>query len=185
MEIITTPLKDLLVIRPKVFGDERGWFYESFQKRNYEKLALKLEFVQDNRSYSTKGTLRGLHFQRPPYTQAKLVSCNSGKVFDLVVDLRTSSPTYQKAFGIILDDENKLQLFVPKGFAHGFYVMSESAEFFYKCDDYYHPEAEGGVHYLSEQVKNLWPEQVLDKNSIKISQKDLNLPHLSEHSCVF
>ncbi|MDH4467709.1 MAG: dTDP-4-dehydrorhamnose 3,5-epimerase [Bacteriovoracaceae bacterium] len=185
MEIITTTIQDLLIIKPKISDDDRGIFYETFQKKKYEKNGITANFVQDNRSLSTKGTLRGLHFQKNPHSQAKLVSCYSGKVLDLVVDLRTSSPTYKQSFRIILDAEEKLQLFIPKGMAHGFYVLSELADFVYKCDEFYHPESESGIHYLSHQIKDMWPMEVLNQNSLKISSKDLCLPHLDELSCEF
>ena len=171
-ELIDTPIKDLYVIKPKVFGDNRGFFLETYQKRDFEILGLKYDFVQDNHSKSKKGVLRGLHYQKN-YPQAKCVRVIVGEVFDVAVDLRKDSPTYGKWYGVRLSTENKLMLMIPRGFAHGFLVLSDEAEFMYKCDEYYHPEDEGGIIYNDPDINIEWPH--IDAE-ILLSEKDKKHP---------
>ncbi|UNC49598.1 dTDP-4-dehydrorhamnose 3,5-epimerase [Enterobacter huaxiensis] len=169
MNVIKTDIPDVLIFEPKVFGDERGFFFESFSQKVFEEaVGRKVEFVQDNHSKSCKGVLRGLHYQLDPYAQGKLVRCVAGEVFDVAVDIRKSSPTFGKWVGVNLSAENKRQLWIPEGFAHGFLVLSESAEFCYKTTNYYHPESEGSIHWEDESLNISWP----DKTNIKISEKD-------------
>ena len=145
MEVIKTDIEGLLIIKPRVFEDSRGYFFESYSQRDFEAVCGPVNFVQDNESRSSYGVVRGLHFQKPPYTQAKLVRCVQGRVLDIAVDIRKGSPTFGKHVAVELNDENRLQFFIPKGFAHGFSVLSETAVFQYKCDEFYHPEADYGV----------------------------------------
>ena len=156
MEVIKTAIEGLVIIEPKVFGDARGYFFESFSQREFEEKVRKINFVQDNESMSSYGVMRGLHFQRPPYTQSKLVRCVKGKVLDVAVDIRKGSPTYGQHVSVELSEENQRQFFVPKGFAHGFVVLSETAVFQYKCDEFYHPEADGGISILDESLNIDW-----------------------------
>lgn len=172
-EIIDTPIKDLYVIKPKVFGDNRGFFLETYQKKDFLSLGLDYDFVQDNHSKSKKGVLRGLHYQKQ-FPQAKCVRVIQGEVFDVAVDLRKDSPTYGKWYGIRLSSENKLILMIPRGFAHGFLVLSDEAEFMYKCDEYYHPEDEGGIMYNDPDINIEWPEVDVD---ILLSDKDKKHPY--------
>lgn len=151
MKLTLTPIKDLVVIEPKVFGDERGYFYEAYNKNTFHELGLDYDFVQDNQSYSRKGVLRGLHFQKQ-FPQAKLVRVIEGEVFDVAVDLRKDSPTFGKWYGVILNGESKKMFMIPRGFAHGFLVLSETAVFSYKCDDFYHPNDEGGIIYNDPDI---------------------------------
>lgn len=169
-----TEIDDVFVIEPKVFGDERGYFMETYSEKAFREAGLDYTFVQDNQSSSRKGVLRGLHFQKE-HPQAKLVRVLSGKVFDVAVDLREGSPTYGKWVGELLSAENHKQLMIPRGFAHGFVVVSETAEFAYKCDDFYHPGDEGGIMYDSAGID--WPE--IDGELI-LSEKDLKHPKLAE-----
>ncbi len=155
MQVFETPLIDLLVVEPKVFGDARGFFYETYSKERYQALGINCEFVQDNVSRSSYGVLRGLHYQLK-HSQAKLVSVTRGKVFDVAVDIRRGSPTFGQWYGIELSDENHKQLFIPAGFAHGFSVLSETADFCYKCSDYYHPEDEFGVAWNDPDLALNW-----------------------------
>jgi len=176
MKFTETELKDCYIIEPSVFGDERGYFYESYQKRTFEKVTgLKVNFVQDNQSFSKYGTLRGLHFQKGEYAQAKLVRVLKGEVLDVAVDIRPESPTFGKHVSVKLSNENKKQLFVPRGFAHGFVVLSNEAEFFYKCDNYYNKEAEGGIIYNDPELNIDW---VIPSSDLLLSEKDLNLHYL-------
>lgn len=170
-----TGFAGLYFLEPKVHGDARGFFMESYNKQTFIKNGIDITFVQDNQSRSSKGVLRGLHFQRAPYAQTKLVRVLSGAVLDVVVDLRRSEPTYGKQFAVELSAENKKQLLVPKGFAHGFLVLSETAEVFYKCDEYYNPEADGGIHYQSVDID--WSSYV---EKLILSEKDKNLPPIHE-----
>ncbi len=172
-ELIPTPIKDLYVIKPKVFGDNRGFFLETYQKKNFLSLGLDYDFVQDNHSKSKKGVLRGLHYQIN-CPQAKCVRVIQGEVFDVAVDLRKGSPTYGKWYGIRLSSENKLMLMIPRGFAHGFLVLSDEAEFMYKCDEYYHPEDEGGIIYNDPDINIEWPS--ID-SEILLSEKDKKHPY--------
>lgn len=180
MKIKETPLKDCYIIEPTVFEDDRGYFYEKFNEQKFEKLTgMNGHFVQDNISKSSYGVLRGVHLQKGEHAQAKLVSCLEGKVWDVAVDLRKDSPTFGKWFGIELTPENKLQLYVPRGFGHGFSVLSETAVFAYKCDNFYCKDAEGSVIYNDEVLKIDWK---LPQEAIQLSDKDQNLPTFKEHN---
>lgn len=145
MEVIKTPIEGLLIIEPRIFSDARGYFFESFSQRDFDEKVGHVTFVQDNESMSTRGVIRGLHFQRPPYTQTKLVRCVRGAVLDIAVDIRKGSPTYGQHVAVELTGDNHRQFFISKGFAHGFAVLSEEAVFQYKCDEFYHPEADAGI----------------------------------------
>ncbi|HHN8582283.1 TPA: dTDP-4-dehydrorhamnose 3,5-epimerase [Providencia rettgeri] len=171
MKIIPTEIPDVLIIEPKVFEDERGFFFESFNQTNYEKyIGTHEPFVQDNHSKSVKGVLRGLHIQREPFSQGKLVRCISGQIFDVAVDLRPDSLTFGKWTSLILSEQNKKQLWIPKGFAHGFYVLSEHAEFVYKCVGYYNPDAEVSIKWDDPDIDISWPIPETQKPSL--SKKD-------------
>jgi dTDP-4-dehydrorhamnose 3,5-epimerase len=177
MKIIKTSIEDLLIIEPQLFKDERGFFYESYNKNN---LDINIVFVQDNESKSYKGVIRGLHFQAPPFDQTKLVRCVSGNILDVAVDLRTNSKTYGKSFSIELSSENNKQLFVPKGFAHGFQVLSEIAIVNYKVDEYYNPDSDSGLIWNDKDLSidwNLDLKPILSKKDLKlISFKELKSP---------
>ena len=170
MEVIKEPLPGLLVIKPKVFKDERGFFLETWQRERYKEIGIEEEFVQDNWSRSTKGVLRGLHFQKE-YPQGKLVSVRSGKVFDVAVDIRKDSPTFGEWYGEELSDENHLQMYVPPGFAHGFCVLSESADFVYKCTEYYNPNDESGIKWNDPELSINWP---IDRPDISLKDQKLD-----------
>lgn len=169
-------IRGLCVITPKIYGDNRGYFMETYNFRDLKASGIDINFVQDNQSRSTKGVLRGLHFQRN-YPQTKLVRVISGRVYDVAVDLRRDSLTFGKYYGIELTAENHKQFLIPKGFAHGFIVLSDIAEFCYKCDDYYHPEDEGGIYYADPDINISWPN--IDAQII-LSDKDKKLPLLKE-----
>ncbi len=173
----TCEIEGLKVITPTAFGDQRGYFMESYQANDFKELGIDTVFVQDNQSSSTKGVLRGMHFQKN-FPQDKLVRVISGEVFDAVVDLRKGSPTYGKSFGVVLSAENRKQLFIPKGFAHGFLVLSEYAEFFYKVSDFYHPNDEGGLLWNDPDTAIDWP--VKDESQLNIIERDRNWPKLCE-----
>lgn len=173
MNVIKTPIEGLLIIEPRVFHDARGYFVETYNEQRYREAGVDAMFVQDNQSCSTYGVVRGLHFQKPPYTQAKLVSCTKGRVLDVAVDLRIGSPTYGKWFSVELSEENHRQFYIPRGFAHGFSVLSEQAVFTYKCDNLYHPEAEGGLLLSDPDVAIDW--QVPEDKRV-ISEKDTKHP---------
>ena len=174
MEIQHTPLKDCFVLKPRIFKDHRGTFYETFNKNLFKEVSGKeIDFVQDNQSTSTRGVLRGLHFQTGEMAQSKLVRVIRGKVLDIVVDIRKDSKTFGQHFSIILDDKEQLQLFVPKGFAHGFITLSESSKFAYKCDNFYDKASEGGIIYNDATLALNWHLPVED---FIISEKDLELP---------
>lgn len=176
MTIESTPLKGCIIIKPTVFGDERGYFFESFNQEKFRVLTgSDAVFVQDNQSYSAKGVLRGLHLQKGASAQSKLVRVVKGEVLDVAVDLRQGSKTYGKHFSIRLSDDNHLQLFIPKGFAHGFVVLSDEAIFQYKCDNYYDKAAEGGVYYADPDLAIDW---MLPYDQLIISPKDLELPNM-------
>ena len=175
MNIVSTPFAGLLTLEPKVLGDSRGYFMESYNKETLKGAGIDITFVQDNQSSSRKGVLRGLRFQNPPYAQTKLVRVLSGSVLDVVVDLRSKEPTFGKYFAIELSSENKKQLLVPKGFAHGFIVLSEMAEVFYKCDEFYRPSADAGINSVDEALKIDWR---LSSTEFILSDKDKNLPLL-------
>lgn len=180
MKIKSTPLKDCYIIEPTIFEDERGYFYEKFNEQKFEELTgMNGHFVQDNISKSSYGVLRGVHLQKGDHSQAKLVSCLEGKVWDVAVDLRRDSPTFGKWFGIELTPENKLQLYVPRGFGHGFSVLSETAIFSYKCDNFYHKEAEGSVIWNDSDLNIDWK---LPEDKIILSEKDSELPSFKENN---
>lgn len=169
---IGTDIEGVVIIEPRVFGDERGYFMETYNKADFHKAGIMNEFVQDNQSKSRKGVLRGLHFQKQ-YPQAKLVRVTKGEVYDVAVDLRKNSLTYGKYVGIILSAEKRNMLFIPKGFAHGFLVLSDEVEFTYKCDEFYHPEDEGGIRWNDPTIRIEWPKV---GESYFLSEKDRNLP---------
>ncbi|MCQ2334865.1 MAG: dTDP-4-dehydrorhamnose 3,5-epimerase [Paludibacteraceae bacterium] len=177
MNVLTTPIEGLLIIEPQVFGDARGYFCETYNEARYKAAGILADFVQDNQSMSQYGVVRGLHFQKPPFTQAKLVSCVQGCVLDVAVDLRKNSPTYGRHFSVLLSAENHRQFFIPKGFAHGFSVLSETALFSYKCDELYHPEAEGGILLSDPELAIDW--QVPAEKMI-LSDKDTRHPVLRD-----
>lgn len=157
MEFLKTDIPGLIVLKPRVFGDSRGYFFESYSAREFNaQVGAEVNFVQDNESSSTRGVIRGLHFQLPPFAQAKLIRCVKGSVIDVALDLRKDSPTYGRHFAIELSDENHLQLFIPRGFAHGFAVQSDVAICQYKCDNYYAPEAESGISVLDTSLGIDW-----------------------------
>ena len=172
----TTPIEGLLVITPTVFGDNRGYFMETYNAADFKEAGIDCTFVQDNQSASKKGVLRGLHFQIN-YPQDKLVRCINGEVFDVAVDLRKGSKTFGKWFGVVLSAENKKQFFIPKGFAHGFLVLSDYAEFAYKCTELYHPNDEGGIIYNDPDIGIDWP---VDGMELIFSEKDKKWPTLKE-----
>lgn len=176
MKVIETTLSDCLILEPSLFNDKRGYFFESFNSKQFNELTgFNVNFVQDNESFSTKGVLRGLHFQKGEYAQAKLVRVVTGKVLDVAVDLRKNSTTFGKWFSIELSGENKRQLFVPRGFAHGFVVLSEFAIFNYKCDNFYNKVSESGIIFNDSALNIDWQ---LNTNEILVSEKDLELPYL-------
>lgn len=169
MNIITTEIEGIVILEPEVLGDERGYFFESFSQREFEEKVCKTTFVQDNESSSRYGVLRGLHFQRPPHAQAKLVRVVKGKVLDIAVDIRKGSPTFGKHVSTELSGENKRQLFIPRGFAHGFAVLSDEVVFQYKCDDYYAPHTEGGILWNDPALGIDWK---LPAEDLILSEKD-------------
>jgi len=175
-------IEGLYVIEPKLFGDERGYFMEAYNYEDFKAAGLSMVFVQDNQSMSKKGVLRGLHFQKT-HPQGKLVRVLSGTVYDVAVDLRKSSKSYGKYYGVILSGENKKMFYVPEGFAHGFLVLSESAVFAYKCTDYYHPEDEGGILWNDPDIGIEWP--VSQDMQVLLSEKDKKLPLLSQSNFAF
>ena len=156
MEVIQTAIEGLVIIEPKIFKDARGYFFESFSQREFDEKVRKINFVQDNESMSGYGVMRGLHFQRPPFTQSKLVRCVKGRVLDVAVDTRKESPTYGRHVAVELSEENHRQFFVPRGFAHGFAVLSKTAVFQYKCDNFYTPEADSGISLQDESLGIDW-----------------------------
>lgn len=172
-----TPIKGVYVIEPKIFKDKRGYFMETYNYEQFKAVGLDMQFIQDNQSKSRKGVFRGLHFQKN-HPQGKLVRVIKGEVFDVAVDLRKDSKTFGKWYGIILSSENKKQFYVPEGFAHGFLVLSEQAEFVYKCTDIYHPEDENGIVWDDETINIDWPLDNVDE--IIVSEKDRRLPKFNE-----
>tara|TARA_B110000003_G_scaffold16738_1_gene16527 strand:- start:68 stop:622 length:555 start_codon:yes stop_codon:yes gene_type:complete len=173
MKFIETKISDLIIIEPTVFGDARGYFFESYNKNKFEEIIGKISFVQDNESKSSKGVLRGLHFQKPPFQQAKLVRCIEGEVLDVAVDIRKNSKTYGKHISVLLSGENKRQLFVPRGFAHGFLVLSETATFAYKVDNIYAPDHDAGIRWNDKELNIQWG---MEDSEFVISEKDAELP---------
>ena len=173
-----TPFPGLLVFEPRVFPDERGYFFESYNSRTWEEAGVTMQFVQDNQARSTRGVLRGLHYQTGDMAQAKLVRVLEGEVLDVVVDIREDSPTYGQWYGIRLSAENKKQLLVPRGFAHGYVVLSETAEFFYKCDNFYSKAHEGGIRFDDPGLRIDWE---FDLSKAIVAEKDLALPYFGSH----
>ena len=182
MKFIKTEIPDVYIIEPLVFGDDRGYFLESFNLDKFEENVCSIKFIQDNESKSSKGVLRGLHFQKPPFEQAKLVRCIKGTVIDVAVDIRKGSPTYGMHVTVELSGENKRQLFVPRGFAHGFVVLSESATFAYKVDNSYAPEYDSGIKYDDNDLNINWG---LNVNEVKLSRKDEILPAFKDLNSPF
>lgn len=178
MNFISTALEGCYIIEPKIIGDERGYFMESFNEKTFQEgIKQEIHFVQDNQSFSKKGVLRGLHYQTGEYVQAKLVRVLQGEVLDVAVDIRSESKTYGQHVAVLLSAENQKQLFVPRGFAHGFIVLSETATFFYKCDNFYNKESEGGILYDDKTLNIDWK---LPENELIISEKDQILPTLEK-----
>ncbi len=180
MNVIETAIPDVLIFEPKVFGDERGFFFESFNHKLFEEsVGYPVKFVQDNHSKSSKGVLRGLHYQSPPHAQGKLVRCVAGEVFDVAVDIRKSSPTFGQWVGVHLSAENKRQLWIPEGFAHGFFTLSETAEFLYKTTDYYHREREGAIVWNDPDLNIQWPFSKTEMPLLSV--KDISALHFSQY----
>ncbi len=173
MEVIQTNIKGVVIIEPRLFKDDRGYFFESYSERDFNKQVGEVHFVQDNESKSSYGVMRGLHFQRPPFTQSKLVRCVKGAVLDVAVDIRKGSPTYGQHVAVELTEDNHRQFFIPRGFAHGFAVLSPEAIFQYKCDNFYHPEADGGISILDTSLGIDW--RIPTEHAI-LSEKDTKHP---------
>jgi len=176
MEFIPTEIKDIFLIKPKIHADKRGYFMETYNQKDFEEKGIITEFLQDNMSSSVKGTLRGLHYQIEPFVQGKLVRVTRGRVFDVAVDIRKKSPTFGKWVGQELSEENKYCLYIPPGFAHGFYVLSDKAEFAYKCTAFYNREAERGINWNDPVINIKWP---IINNNIILSEKDKTFPFLN------
>jgi len=177
MKFVNTPIEGVIIIEPNVFGDERGYFLESYNKIKFEEVVGKTSFIQDNESKSSKGVLRGLHFQNPPYEQAKLVRCVEGKVLDVAVDIRKNSPTYGEHVAVVLSGDNKRQLFIPRGFAHAFLVLSNFAIFSYKVDNIYAPHYDSGIIWNDLELAIDWG---IKEPELIISEKDKNLSNFSD-----
>lgn len=182
MNIIKTEIEGLVIVEPRVFRDDRGYFYESFSQREFEENVCRTTFVQDNQSMSSYGVVRGLHFQKPPFCQSKLVRCIKGAVLDVAVDIRKGSPTFGKYVAVELTEDNHRQFFVPRGFAHGFAVLSEVAVFQYKCDNYYNKESEGAIAWNDEQIAVDWR---LPSEKVILSEKDKLSKPLAEAEFLF
>lgn len=182
MDIIKTDIEGVVILRPRIFTDARGYFFESFSQREFNEKVQPVDFVQDNESCSSYGVMRGLHFQRPPFTQAKLVRCVKGAVLDVAVDLRKGSPTYGRHVAVELSEGNHLQLFIPHGFAHGFAVLSDIAVFQYKCDNYYAPQADGGISIVDSSLGIDWR---IDPSEAILSEKDSGHPLLANFESPF
>lgn len=182
MKVIKTAIDGPVIIEPKVFGDSRGYFFESFSQRDFDAQVRRINFVQDNESMSSYGVMRGLHFQRPPYAQSKLVRCVKGKVLDVAVDIRKGSPTYGQHVAVELSEENHRQMFIPRGFAHGFSVLSETAVFQYKCDNFYAPEADGGISIRDVSLGIDWG---IPADKVLLSGKDMNHPFFKDFDSPF
>ncbi len=182
MEVIQTNIKGVVIIEPRLFKDDRGYFFESYSERDFNKQVDEVHFVQDNESKSSYGVMRGLHFQRPPFTQSKLVRCVKGAVLDVAVDIRKGSPTYGQHVAVELTEDNHRQFFIPRGFAHGFAVLSPEAIFQYKCDNFYHPEADGGISILDTSLGIDW--RIPTEHAI-LSEKDTKHPLLKDFDSPF
>ena len=178
MPFLDTKISGLKIFEPCVWEDDRGYFFEAFNQETFEAAGINTQFVQDNQARSTYGVLRGLHYQVAPYSQAKLVRVLEGEVLDVVVDCRQDSSTYGEWFSIRLSAANKRQLFIPRGFAHGYVVLSQTAEFFYKCDNFYSKDSEGGIIYNDPTLQINWE---IDEKNVVLSEKDLSLPRFGEH----
>ena len=177
MEIIETELKGVVIIEPRVFKDNRGYFFESFSQKEFDEKVMPIHFVQDNESLSTYGVMRGLHYQKMPYTQSKLVRCTQGRILDVAIDIRKGSPTFGKHIAVELTEENHRQLFIPRGFAHGFAVLSEKAILQYKCDNFYAPQAEAGIQLRDETLGIDWK---IPTTKAILSEKDMKYPFLKD-----
>lgn len=182
MEVIKTKIEGIVIIEPRIFKDARGYFYESFSQKEFDDKVMPIRFVQDNESMSTYGVMRGLHFQRPPFTQSKLVRCCRGAILDIAVDIRKGSPTYGQHVAIELTEENHRQLFIPRGFAHGFAVLSDVAVLQYKCDNFYAPQADAGIQLRDKDLGIDW--QIPTENAI-LSEKDIKHPCLKDFDSPF
>lgn len=182
MEVIQTNIKGVVIIEPRLFKDDRGYFFESYSERDFNKQVGEIHFVQDNESKSSYGVMRGLHFQRPPFTQSKLVRCVKGAVLDVAVDIRKGSPTYGQHVAVELTEDNHRQFFIPRGFAHGFAVLSPEAIFQYKCDNFYHTEADGGISILDTSLGIDW--RIPTEHAI-LSEKDTKHPLLKDFDSPF
>ena len=182
MEVIKTEIEGVVIIEPRIFKDERGYFYESFSQREFEEKVCRTTFVQDNQSKSSYGVLRGLHFQKPPYCQSKLVRCIKGAVLDVAVDIRKGSPTFGKYVAVELTEENHRQFFVPRGFAHGFAVLSEEAVFQYKCDNFYNKESEGSVAWNDPELDIDWR---IPFDKVLLSEKDKLSKNIADADYLF
>ena len=182
MEVIQTNIKGVVIIEHRLFKDDRGYFFESYSERDFNKQVGEIHFVQDNESKSSYGVMRGLHFQRPPFTQSKLVRCVKGAVLDVAVDIRKGSPTYGQHVAVELTEDNHRQFFIPRGFAHGFAVLSPEAIFQYKCDNFYHPEADGGISILDTSLGIDW--RIPTEHAI-LSEKDTKHPLLKDFDSPF
>lgn len=182
MEVIKTDIEGVVIIEPRIFKDDRGYFFESFSKREFDEKVRRVNFVQDNESMSVRGVMRGLHFQRPPFAQSKLVRCVRGRVLDVAVDIRKGSPTYGRHVAVELSEENHRQFFIPRGFAHGFAVLSDTAVFQYKCDNYYAPQADGGIAINDPSLGIDWK---LDTADVILSEKDTRHLRLAEFDSPF
>lgn len=182
INVTHTAIEGVCIIEPKVFGDERGYFYESFSRRDFEEKVGRVDFCQDNQSFSHYGVLRGLHFQKPPYAQAKLVRVIEGRVVDVAVDIRKGSPTFGRHVAVELSGDNHRQFFIPRGFAHGFVVLSETALFQYKCDNFYHPEAEGSIAWDDPDIAIAWP---VPRGDVELSAKDGKAPSFKDFDSPF
>lgn len=177
MNIIKTDIEGVVIIEPKLFNDDRGYFFESFNQDEFNEKVMPIKFVQDNESMSSYGVIRGLHFQKLPYTQSKLVRCVKGSVLDVAVDIREGSPTFGKHVAVELNESNHLQLFIPRGFAHGFSVLSDTAIFQYKCDNFYSPKNDGGIYLFDKSLNIDWR---IPFNKSILSEKDLKQPLLTD-----
>ena len=182
MKFIETKISDVIIVEPTVFVDTRGYFLESYNKKKFEEVVDKTSFIQDNESKSSKGVLRGLHFQKPPFEQAKLVRCIEGEVLDVAVDIRKNSKTYGQHVAVLLSAENKQQLFVPRGFAHGFLVLSDTATFSYKVDNTYAPDFDSGIPWNDKELNIQWG---LEESEVLVSAKDAELPFFLEFDSPF
>ena len=182
MNIIETGIEGLLILEPRIFKDSRGYFFESFSQREFEEKVGPIHFVQDNESMSTYGVMRGLHFQRPPYTQSKLVRCVSGTVLDVAVDIRKGSPTFGKYVAVELTEDNHRQFFVPRGFAHGFAVLTPEVIFQYKCDNFYAPQSEGAIAWDDPDLGIEWG---IPADKVILSEKDKHHPRLKDAEWLF